>query len=104
MRTNQPERCSRSAAVSAAHTVHTGQACVFAAVQNQALNEEPKRRARIALAGVERPEPPRRRRSANGIVPAEKTNEWVRRHARSGKTTLAKCGCGLNVTAFWKLS
>ena len=63
---------SWTAAVSAAHTGHTVRTPVFSAFQKRPLNGEPKAWARIARVDAERREPPRRRRSASGVVPAQK--------------------------------
>ena len=67
----QPERCSRTAAVSAAHAVQTGWPCVFSAIQTVHRKMNQKRGGRIALADCPRREPPGRRRSANCIVPVQ---------------------------------
>ena len=68
----EPERCSRTAAVSAAHAVQTGWPCVFSAIQTVHRKVNQKRGGRIVLADCPRREPPRRRRSADCIVPAKR--------------------------------
>ena len=84
--TPKAERFIRSAAVSAAHTVHTGWTRDLSAVQKRPQNGESRARARIALVDIERREPPRRRRSANCIVSAKSPKHGRKRSRdRSGE-------------------